>query len=92
MCEFYRDQMFEEVLIEPIMVLIVSFLKLLNSIPKCERQNAGGGPPHQSSKDRFREPFTETLFKNTERLQMTLRRALFTSVLLDSSSSGKETE
>ena len=34
-CEFYRDQIFEEVLIEPVMTLIVSFLKLINSIPKC---------------------------------------------------------
>lgn len=66
-CEFYRDQMFSEVLIEPVMTLIVSFLKLINSIPKCDTQQIKNGSS-QSSKDRFREPFTETLFKNTERL------------------------
>lgn len=54
------------------MDLIVSFLKLINSVPKCAAMKGN---------DRFKEPFTETLFKNTERLQMTLRRALFTSVL-----------
>lgn len=57
--EFYRDQIFEEALIEPVMVLIVEFLRLINSIPKCA---ASGG------RERFKEPFTETLFKNTERL------------------------
>jgi len=29
-------------------------------------------------KDRFKQPFTETFFRNTEKLQMTMRRALFT--------------
>jgi len=59
------------------MELMVSFLRLINSIPKCEAKG----------KERFKEPFSETLFKNTERLQMTLRRALFTSLL-----KGQETE
>ena len=59
------------------MVRIVSFLRLINSIPKCEAAQTA----NRTSKDRFREPFTETLFKNTERLQMTLRRALFSSIL-----------
>lgn len=54
------------------MDLIVQMLRLINSIHKCSATKA---------KDRFKEPFTETLFKGTERLQMTLRRALFTSVL-----------
>lgn len=76
MCDFYRDQVFEEVLIAPILDLIVQFLTLMNTIPAIT--GATG------SKDRFREPFTETLFKNTERLQMTLRRALFTSALSSS--------
>ena len=73
-CEFYRDQIFEEVLIEPVLGLVIEFLKLINTIPKSA--TTGG-------KERFKEPFTETLFKNTERLQMTLRRALFTSLLDD---------
>ena len=47
-------------------------MALLNSIPATGAKGV---------KDRFKEPFTETLFKNTERLQMTLRRALFSSVL-----------
>ena len=50
-------------------------MTLINSIPAI----AATG-----SKDRFREPFTETLFKSTERLQMTLRRALFTAALSSS--------
>lgn len=58
------------------MELIVDFLKLINSIPKCAAVEA-------STSNRFKEPFTETLFKNTERLQMTLRRALFTTLLED---------
>ena len=56
------------------MKLIVEFLRLLNSIQNCSAAKV-------NAKDRFKEPFTETLFKNTERLQMTLRRALFTSIL-----------
>ena len=49
------------------MSLIVSFLKLINSIPKCTTA-AANGAGNGSTKERFREPFTETLFKNTERL------------------------
>ena len=65
MCEFYKEQIFDEVLVEPILNLAIEFIDLLNSIPS-------------GIKERFKAPFSETLFKNTERLQMTLRRALFT--------------
>jgi len=44
---------------------ILEFVRALNTI-------------QSECKDRFKTPFTETLFKNTEKLQMTLRRALFT--------------
>ena len=56
------------------MHLIVDFLRIINTIPTSSGK---------SIKERFKEPFTESLFKNTERLQMTLRRALFTSVIGD---------
>ena len=32
-CEFYKDQLFEEALIEPIMEQMVQFLQLINTIP-----------------------------------------------------------
>jgi len=54
-CEFYKDQIFEEILIEPILGLIVKFLDLLNSIPS-------------GCNDRYKHPFSETLFKNTKNL------------------------
>ena len=54
-CEFYKDQIYEEVLIEPVIGLIVQFLSLINSIPA-------------NQKERFKIPFSETFFKNTERL------------------------
>ena len=71
-CEFYKDQLFEEVLIEPVMELMVQFLELINTIPN-------------QAANRFQAPFTETFFKNTDRLQMTLRRALFSTSLPESS-------
>lgn len=64
-CDFYRDQIFQEVLITPVLFEMLEFVRALNTI-------------QQDCKDRFRVPFTETLFRNTEKLQMTLRRALFT--------------
>jgi len=58
------------------MGLAVRFLGLLTSIPSIAGKQKGG-----TTAERFKEPFTETLFKNTERLQMSLRRGLFTTLL-----------
>ena len=32
-CDFYREQLFDEVLVQPIVNLIMRFIDLLNSIP-----------------------------------------------------------
>ena len=52
-CDFYREQLFEEVLIQPVLLEILKFINILNSVPEAER---------------FKNPFTETLFKNSENL------------------------
>jgi hypothetical protein len=54
-CDFYRDQIFEEVLIAPVLIEALEFVGTLTTmVSEC--------------KDRFKMPFTETLFKNTEKL------------------------
>ena len=32
-CDFYRDQLYEEVLIQPVLAIMIQFVDLLNSIP-----------------------------------------------------------
>ena len=70
MCEFYRDQLFEETLIQPVLSEALVFVQSLNAIDL-------------QTQDKYKNPFSETLFKNTEKLQMTLRRALFTLKMPD---------
>jgi len=53
------------VLIQPILDLALVFVQTLSTIGEAQS-------------DRFKNPFSETFFKNTEKLQMTLRRGLFT--------------
>ncbi len=53
--EFYRDQLLDEVLIMPVLDEALVFVDALNRIvSEC--------------KDRFKQPFTETFFRNTEKL------------------------
>lgn len=62
-CDFYKEQVFEEVLIQPVLFLLIKFVKLLNTIPPTEVK--------------FKAPFTDSLYNHTENLQRTLRRTLF---------------
>jgi hypothetical protein len=68
---------------------MLKFVSLLNSIPAPSQQSSVGfsDPPSDRTGSssstqtalvsRFKSPFTETLFKNSEHLQRAMRRCLF---------------
>ena len=87
-CDFYRDQMFDESLIQPILSLLLQLIDILNSIPEPTQQTSSAPPPSSNSRDpatsssstltsRYKCPFSLTLLRNTLHVQRTLRRALF---------------
>ena len=53
--DFYRDQLFDELLVQPVLSLALRFVDLLNKIP--EDQN-----------DRYHAPITPTLLEQTGNL------------------------
>ena len=88
-CDFYREQLFDEVLVQPILHLLLRFIDLLNSIPAISSNpdqkhsnpiSLSEAPQSSSERSlavRFKQPFTDTFFKNTPNLQRILRRCLF---------------
>jgi len=80
-CEFYKEQLFEEVLIQPALEILIKIVGFLNQVPSSEDVASNHNTERSYSENslalRFKQPFTDTLFKNTENLQRTLRRALF---------------
>ncbi len=59
--------MFDDLLIQPVISISLRLIRLLNSIPIVE--GVAG--------DKYKMPFTECLFMNTQNLQRSLRRSLF---------------
>lgn len=85
-CDFYKEQLFEEVLIKPVLDALVKVIELLNSVPQEPPSSQQIDPKTYSSErsqseqslaHRFKQPFTETLYRNTENVQRVLRRAVF---------------
>lgn len=79
--EFYKEQIFEEILIQPVLNILIRLVSMLNNVPSSPQEgqplNSERALSENSLASKFKQPFTNTLFKNTENVQRTLRRALF---------------
>ena len=74
-CDFYKEQLFEEVLIQPALDLLLKLTSLLNNIPSSHEMTSINSTPsdkqsntENSLASKFKQPFTETLYKNTENM------------------------
>lgn len=54
---------------QPLMSIILKLTSLINEVPQSTDDN--------TLAVKFKQPFTETFFKNTENVQKTLRRSIF---------------
>ncbi|CDW71951.1 UNKNOWN [Stylonychia lemnae] len=62
-CDYYKEQIFENILLRPILDFAIRFIEILNTIPKSETK--------------MNDPFSECLFLNTTNLQQVMRRSIF---------------
>lgn len=86
-CDFYKEQLYEEVLIQPVLDVLVQLVDLLNKVPQQMADSVSSERGEQSLAVRFKQPFTETFYRNTENVQRALRRALFRSHFSENSAS-----
>lgn len=82
-CDFYKEQLFEEVLVQPVLNALIRVIGLLNGVPtevpQVDSAASERSASEQSLAVRFKQPFTETFYRNTENVQRAVRRAIFRS-------------